>query len=142
MAKPTGSTNPDAACSYPAPLGSHDAARSGPSLPEEVGLCEVGALDHVQLHLVGPTLVVTEGKPDIDLPPSDWFYHSRDEIEKDHVRKIAKAKTGKDRAAIKARTAELLADFDRQAKAHKATEPKELPMRRAGEMAGASDQRA
>jgi hypothetical protein len=70
--------------------------------------------------------IVQAGKPDIDLPSTDWFYRSREEIEKDHLRNLADAKTDDDRAAIESRTAELLAEFDRQEKAAARAVPKEL----------------
>jgi hypothetical protein len=70
--------------------------------------------------------IVQEGKPDTEVPAHDWFYYSREDIQKDLGRELLEAETDADRAAIEARRAEMLADFDRQAKACSRTVPKKL----------------
>jgi hypothetical protein len=70
--------------------------------------------------------IIQEGRPDVDLPATDWFFRSREEIEKSHVRELADAKSDDERAAVESRTAELLAEFDRQEKGAARAVPKAL----------------
>jgi hypothetical protein len=74
-----------------------------------------------------PQTIVRDGKPDIDIPPSDWFYRSRDDIEREAKRGFAKAGNDEEaRAAVHTRATELLAEFDRQEKEIASAVPKAL----------------
>lgn len=70
--------------------------------------------------------LVIVGELDMDIPASDWFYHSREDIEKARDKGLANAKTDEDRAVIEARAAERLAEFDRQEKARESAMPSKL----------------
>jgi hypothetical protein len=77
----------------------------------------------------GPTgalRIVVEGRPDQEFPVEDWYYRSRENIEKDLSGEIAKAKSEDERSAIKVKFDALLADFDRQDRARTRSMPKAL----------------
>lgn len=70
--------------------------------------------------------IVREGLPDTVIPAADWFYRSRDEIEKAHADALTEATTDEARAEVDACFAGRLADWDKQAKACQRSVPKEL----------------
>ncbi|WP_375790899.1 hypothetical protein ACE102_33845 [Bradyrhizobium sp. vgs-9] len=67
-----------------------------------------------------------EGQPVFDMPASDWFYHSREAIEKDQSKALADVEGAEDRAKIKARFAALLADWDAQETKYNLAKPRGL----------------
>jgi hypothetical protein len=70
------------------------------------------------------SVTLTKGSDTTVLPSRDWFYSSREEIEKQGIEAATKAVTDEDRQAAESHTAELLADWDRQQKACKRAVPK------------------
>lgn len=73
-----------------------------------------------------PSRIVMDGKPDIELEGGDWFYHSRDAIEEDRPKVLARADTEAEREEIEARFAALLAEWDAQAVAREQHKPRGL----------------
>lgn len=69
---------------------------------------------------------MTRGKTTIEHPATEWFYSSRESIEKDHATAMHDAKTDAVRAEVETRFAGLLAEWDRQEKANQRAYPKEL----------------
>jgi hypothetical protein len=59
------------------------------------------------------TLIV-EGRPTVEMEASEWFYTSRESIEKDRAIYISDAKTDAERDGVAARFQALLADWDAQ----------------------------
>lgn len=74
----------------------------------------------------GAFRVIAEGKPDEEYASGDWFYTSREEIEKDFRIKAAKAANDDEREAIKAKFDALLAEFDQQVRARAKSMPTAL----------------
>lgn len=70
--------------------------------------------------------LLRDGRPELDMPASDWFYRTREEIEKGHSDALSRAATPADRAAADARFAALLADWDAQEAAYNAAKPRGL----------------
>ncbi|WP_354178695.1 hypothetical protein [Bradyrhizobium sp. LA6.1] len=67
--------------------------------------------------------LIRDGEPDLDMPASDWFYHSRESIEKNQAAALAGADRAEDRAEVEARSASLLADWDAQEAARDRAKP-------------------
>ncbi|MBW5438618.1 hypothetical protein FXB41_28800 [Bradyrhizobium canariense] len=76
--------------------------------------------------VVPASTLMQDGKPDLEMPASDWFYRSRENIEKDHRDALTRATTEDDRAAADIRYAALLADWDAQQAAYDAARPRGL----------------
>ncbi|MBM7483349.1 glycine/D-amino acid oxidase-like deaminating enzyme [Bradyrhizobium sp. USDA 3686] len=76
--------------------------------------------------VVPASTLMQDGKPDLEMPASDWFYRSRENIEKGHSEALARAETAADRAAADARYTTLLADWDAQEAAYNAARPRGL----------------
>lgn len=85
-----------------------------------------GPAPKVKGGVVPASTLIRDGKPELEMPASDWFYRTREEIEKGHREALARAKTEADRAAADARFAVLLADWDTQEAAHNAAKPRGL----------------
>lgn len=68
--------------------------------------------------------LIRDGEPDLDMPADDWFFHSRDSIEESHAKALADADTEEARAAVDARYAALLADWDAQEAAYNSKKPR------------------
>jgi hypothetical protein len=60
---------------------------------------------------------VIDGRPDVHIPASEWFYRSREDIELDYAQRRLNAKTVEEFDAIEQRFNELRAECDRQLKA-------------------------
>lgn len=70
--------------------------------------------------------LIRDGEPVLDMPPEDWFFHSRDAIEESHAKALASADTKEARAAVDQRHAALLADWDAQEAAYNEKKPRGL----------------
>jgi hypothetical protein len=73
-----------------------------------------------------PSRIVTDGKPDIELEGGDWFYHSREAIEEDRPKVLARAGSEEERQQIEGRFVALLADWDAQEADRVAHKPRGL----------------
>jgi hypothetical protein len=62
--------------------------------------------------------------PEQVIPGGPWHYRSLEDIKRDHLLNMREATTDEERAAVEARTDELLAEYRRQEKAHKRSIPK------------------
>jgi acetone carboxylase gamma subunit len=60
--------------------------------------------------------IVTDGKPDIELPAHEWFYRSLEEIDRDRKLRLQEAKSKEERSEIQSRFSEYRAEFLRQRK--------------------------
>jgi hypothetical protein len=69
------------------------------------------------------TVIATDGQAPVSIPASEWFYRSREEIERDLALNLANA-SAEDRAGIEERFAALLRECDQQSDAIKRAIPK------------------
>ncbi|TGN75939.1 hypothetical protein EOW77_0032235 [Bradyrhizobium yuanmingense] len=69
--------------------------------------------------------LISDGEPVLDLPATDWFFHTRDAIEEGRAKALAEA-AAEDRAAIEQRYVALLADWDAQEAAYNSKKPRGL----------------
>jgi hypothetical protein len=74
--------------------------------------------EHVKIFggAIPATTLVIEGRPTERIEASEWFYRSRDEIERQYAVRRAEATTVEDSDAVEQRFAELRAECDRQLK--------------------------
>lgn len=68
--------------------------------------------------------LIRDGHHDLDLPASDWFYHSREAIEKALAAALTSTDRAEDRAAVDGRFAALMADWDAQEAARNQARPR------------------
>ncbi|MBP1091918.1 hypothetical protein [Bradyrhizobium diazoefficiens] len=85
-----------------------------------------GSAPKVKGGVVPASKLIRDGEPDVDMPASDWFYRSREDIKKGHSEALARAGNAEDRAAADARYAALLADWDAQEAAYDRAKPRGL----------------
>jgi hypothetical protein len=69
------------------------------------------------------TVIATEGKEPVTIPASEWFYHSREDIERDRDRFFAEA-SAEDRVQVVDRFSTLLREYDEQSEANERAIPK------------------
>jgi hypothetical protein len=74
----------------------------------------------------GEGRIVRDGHDDVVIEAYDWFYSTRESIEKDHAIRLAEATTDDARAEVEQCFAGRLADWDRQERACKRAIPKAL----------------
>jgi len=70
--------------------------------------------------------LISDGEPVLDLPATDWFFHTRESIEESRAKALTEAGAAEDRAAVEQRYAALLADWDRQEAAYNSKKPRGL----------------
>lgn len=68
--------------------------------------------------------LISDGEPVLDLPATDWFFHTRESIEEARAKALAAAETEEARAAVEERHAALLADWDAQEAAYNSKRPR------------------
>ncbi len=69
------------------------------------------------------TVIATDGQAPVTIPASEWFYTSREDIERDRDRRLAEA-SAEDRAQAVDRFSSLLCEYDEQSEAHERAVPK------------------
>ncbi|UFW75484.1 hypothetical protein [Bradyrhizobium sp. WU425] len=74
----------------------------------------------------GPSRIIREGHDDVVMEAYDWFYSTREAIERDRATRLAEASTDDTRAEVEQCFAGRLADWDRQERACKRAVPKAL----------------
>ncbi|MCA1375704.1 MULTISPECIES: hypothetical protein [Bradyrhizobium] len=70
--------------------------------------------------------LISDGEPVLDLPATDWFFHTRESIEESRAKALSEANAAEDCAAIEQRYAALLADWDVQEAAYNSKKPRGL----------------
>ncbi|TFV71696.1 hypothetical protein E4K64_25550 [Bradyrhizobium frederickii] len=70
--------------------------------------------------------LIRDGKPELEMPASDWFFHTRESIMEGHAKALKAAESAEARAAVNERYAALLADWDAQEAAYNSKRPRGL----------------
>jgi hypothetical protein len=63
------------------------------------------------------TLIIDDGRPPARFEASEWFYHSRDDIERDYTNRILDVKTQEEFDVVEQRFTDLRTECDRQQQA-------------------------
>lgn len=70
--------------------------------------------------------LIRDGKPELEMPASDWFFHTRESIVEGLAKALKAAESAEARAAVDERYAALLSEWDAQEAAYNSAKPRGL----------------